>query len=155
MGFGAISYVHELSTQIQTMGLQDRVHFLEPVPPSELIDWTASADISMVLIENTCLSYYYAAPNKLYETLMAGVPYIASNFPEISRVHLTAQTGILVDPSDINQIVTAMTHLLSHPELLCSMSECTRLAAETEYNWEIEQKIYIEHLERIIEKANS
>jgi glycosyltransferase involved in cell wall biosynthesis len=56
------------------------------VPPQRLAEYTASADVGMCLIEDTCLSYRYCMPNKLFEYLAAGVPPLVSNLPGIARV---------------------------------------------------------------------
>ena len=44
------------------------------VRPQILAEYTASADVGMCLIEDTCLSYRYCMPNKLFEYFAAGVP---------------------------------------------------------------------------------
>ncbi len=115
------------------------IYFLDPVPWKELLLWTASCDISFVLIENISISYYLAAPNKLYETIMVNKPYIASDFPEIKRVHAIANSGILVNPKNIIEISKAIKKLLEEPEFYSNCVENSKIA-RNELNWEIEQK---------------
>lgn len=62
------------------------IHFHEAVHPDEVMQYTAGADVGVCLIENTCLSYYFSLPNKLYEYTLAGVPVIVSQFPEMSKL---------------------------------------------------------------------
>lgn len=139
LGFVTDAYRQKLESLAGERGVEEQVHFLAPVAWTELLDWTASADISMVLIENTCLSYYCAAPNKFYETIMVGVPYVASDFPEMRRVHETVQGGILVDPSSVESVVSAVEALLADPETRQRMGKRARAAALSELNWETEQ----------------
>ena len=56
------------------------------VPPQRLAELTASADVGLCLIEDTCLSYRYCMPNKLFEYFSAGVPALVSDLPELARV---------------------------------------------------------------------
>jgi glycosyltransferase involved in cell wall biosynthesis len=70
---------------IQNSRLHDNIHYLDAVPPDQINQYTVDADIGFSIIENTCLSYYLCAPNKLYEYAACGVASIVSNFPEMSR----------------------------------------------------------------------
>lgn len=115
-----------------------RLFFIAAVPWKELLFWTASADISLVLIENVSLSYYLAAPNKLYESIMAEVPYIASNFPEINHVHKVADAGILVDPENINEISSAIERLLVDEDFVKKCKRNSHVAREV-FNWDKEK----------------
>lgn len=62
------------------------IHHLEAVPPREVLRHTASADVGLCGVENTCLSYYLSLPNKLFEFIHAGIPCLAPDFPEMRRV---------------------------------------------------------------------
>lgn len=55
-------------------GLSKRVHFHESVPHADLWSLVCGADIGLVLYANTSSNERYAAPNKLGEYLMAGLP---------------------------------------------------------------------------------
>ncbi len=59
------------------------VHFLPAVPPSQVAAYVSGADVGLSLIEATCLSYYYSLPNKVFEYLSAGVPFVCSDFPDV------------------------------------------------------------------------
>lgn len=119
------------------------LHFIPAVPWQELLSWTSSADISLVLIENVSLSYYLAAPNKLYESIMAEVPYIASCFPEIKLVNDLAQAGILVNPENASEIASAINKLMSDKDFVFSC-KCNAKVAKEIFNWEIEKVKLIE-----------
>ena len=81
--------------------------------------------------------YEKAVPIKLFEYMACGLPVVASNFPEISKVVEEANCGILVDPTDINKIANAITYLLGHPEEAKRMGRNGRRAVEERYTWEI------------------
>lgn len=129
----------------------DRLYFISAVPWQELLYWTSSADISMVLIENVSLSYYLAAPNKLYESIMAEVPYIASNFPEIKHVHNIANAGILVSPYDIKEISHSIERLLSDNEFI-QTCKCNANVAKEVFNWNMEKKKLLSIIDNLYTK---
>ena len=45
-----------------------------------------AADIGLCLVQNVSLSDYYCLPNKLFEYCFAGIPVLASDFPDISSL---------------------------------------------------------------------
>jgi len=62
---------------------QSNIHFLKAVPPEQVVGITRSADLGISFIENTCLSYYYCLPNKVFEYLSAEIPFICSDLPDL------------------------------------------------------------------------
>lgn len=106
-----------LRRQVEELGLQKTVRMLPPVPAHELHEWTCSADIGVQILENTCLNHYTTDSNKLFEYVMAGVPVVASDFPEIRAVVAGHDLGVLVDPADITRITQAIQQLVDDSEL--------------------------------------
>lgn len=126
----------------------NHLYFIDAVPWQDLLNWTSSADTSLVLIENVSLSYYLAAPNKLYESIMAEVPYIASNFPEIQRVHKIANAGILVDPANQQEITNAIEQFMSN-DLKLEHCKLNSKKAKEIFNWDTEKKKLIAIIDKI------
>ncbi|WP_242134060.1 glycosyltransferase [Aestuariivivens marinum] len=148
LGFISETYKKELKDLAKKNGFEE-LYFIPPVPWRELLYWTKSADISIVLIENVSISYYLAAPNKLYESIMVGVPYIASDFPEINHVHNVSQSGILVNPENVEAISKAIEKLLEDKSFY---DECVynSLEAKNIFSWDNEKKRLLE----IVDKVN-
>lgn len=61
-------------------------HVHSAVPHADVVPIAKSADYGLCLIQNVSLSDYYCLPNKLFEYCFAGVPVLASNFPDIRAV---------------------------------------------------------------------
>lgn len=81
MGYG------QLENEVQQLAkLHSNIHFHPAVPQHEIIAYTSGADVGICLIENTCLSYFYSLPNKLFEYILCGIPVIASHFPDMREV---------------------------------------------------------------------
>ena len=77
----------ELSEQIKSIGNEFKnIHIHEPVPHSQVVSIIKSADFGLCLIEKVSLSDYYCLPNKLFEYCFAGLPVLASDFPDLREI---------------------------------------------------------------------
>ena len=140
MGFGEkrLDYL-EIGSAEQFGG---RVHLLDAVPPAVLLDWVASADIAVMPIQGSTMNLYLSTPNKLFESLAAGVPVVASDFPAMRQVVTgigDGPLGALCQPSSPSSIADAVASLLRLPpdEMAALRQRCLR-AATTTWNWETE-----------------
>ena len=121
----------------------DRLHFVDAVPFAEVPLWVAGADAAAVLIENTCLSYYYCMPNKTFEAIMAGVPVIASDFPDMRTLISEWGIGLTVDPHSVADIAQAITALVRDEGTRAAMSNNALEAAKV-YHWGEKSKKLLE-----------
>jgi glycosyltransferase involved in cell wall biosynthesis len=128
----------QLENMVAERALQARVHFLPAVPWQELAEWTASADVGVQLLENTGLNHYTTDSNKIFEYAMAGLPVIASDFPEIRRVVAGHDIGVLVDPADTGAVIAAMRRLTMDAELRIHYAR-NALRARRELSWETQE----------------
>ncbi|MCH7418398.1 glycosyltransferase [Pseudomonas mosselii] len=62
------------------------IHVHAAVPHAQVVSIVQSADFGLCLVQNVSLSDYYCLPNKLFEYCFAGIPVLASDFPDISAV---------------------------------------------------------------------
>jgi len=95
-------------------GVADRLHLLGQVPPSDVRDLMAAADVFAMpsLHEGMSLT--------LLEALAAGLPVIASSIPaqaEVLQPGGTDPVGILHDPSDRSGLASALQQLTSNEPL--------------------------------------
>ncbi len=101
-------YRAELEHLARSAGVHDRVEFLPPVPPSEVVDALAGADVGLALFQPVCLSHRLVLPNKLFEYARAGLPVVGSDLPMITRFVSDHDVGATVDPEDIEGIAAAL-----------------------------------------------
>ena len=100
MGYGAMEADFRAAAAAEAnRGL---VHVLPAVPPTELLDWVASADVVGVLFQHDTLNNYLSTPNKFLEAMAAGVPTVCSDHPGMGPIARATGCGIPVDPSDID-----------------------------------------------------
>ncbi len=139
-----VGYGHRLEEYrsfLAASGLDDRVTFFDAVPFERLMRYTAAADVGVIPLIASCLSYKYAAPNKLFEYMMVGLPVVVSDLPEMARVVNEEQVGTLIaDPTDPASIAQAVTRLLQTCGSLADMGERARAAALGRYNWGMERE---------------
>ncbi len=77
----------ELTEALKQLEIENsNIHVHEAVPHSQVVPIVQSADYGLCLIQNVSLSDYYCLPNKLFEYCFAGVPVLASDFPDIRIV---------------------------------------------------------------------
>ncbi len=75
-----------------------KVHLIDPVPPTELLPWSASADIMVMTVQPRCENHRYVTPQKLWEAIAAGVPVVASDLPGFRAVVTETGCGELWTP---------------------------------------------------------
>lgn len=130
--------------------LSHRVKFLPKVAIEQLPAYTSNAYIGFQLLSDTYFTHYSAAPNELFEYIMAGVPTVASDFPEIRKVVKNDEIGVIVKPDDANSIARAVNLLIDQPELREKMHQNTFRARE-KYNWANEKIKFLRIYQRLIE----
>jgi glycosyltransferase involved in cell wall biosynthesis len=122
--------------------LAGRVHVLDPVPPDELLPWVAGADVDVMAIPAVDENSRFSSPNKLFESLAAGVPVVTSDLPVRRRIVLENPDGPLgaaCDPDDPDSIAAAIGSVVLAPaaERAALRERCLR-AAHERWNWETE-----------------
>lgn len=127
-----------LEEKIARHRLGNRVKLLGRVSLEELLSYTASATIGLQLLRNTCLNHYTACSNKLYEYLMAELPVVASDFPELRKVVVGENVGVVVNPDDRDAVIDGIRTLLRDQALY---NECKKNArkAKHKYQWSLEE----------------
>ncbi|MBZ2196461.1 glycosyltransferase [Occultella gossypii] len=138
LGYGEPDYVEPLAARARTAGLGDRVHFVGRVPSAEVADALADGDLAVVYVRPTCLSYYYSLPNKLFESIHAGLPIAAADLPDTAGIVNEYAVGVVFDSDRPEDLAAAMTKVLANPERYRAASR----AAATDLSWEHE----VEHL---------
>jgi len=84
-------------------------------------------------------NYIDALPTKIFEYMLAGIPFIASDFPAIKEIVSKWNCGICVNPLDVVAIKQAALFLLNNPEQALEMGQRGRNAAIENFNWEKEK----------------
>jgi glycosyltransferase involved in cell wall biosynthesis len=137
LGFGTLG--PELLAHAAAAGNDERVHVLPAVPPDQLVGWISGADVSAMPIQPTTLNHVLSTPNKLFESLAAGVPVVVSDFPGMAGLVVGAPEGPLgavCDPRDPASIAAAIAGILAlDPTELAALRERCRRASRERMAW--------------------
>jgi glycosyltransferase involved in cell wall biosynthesis len=141
MGPDAQGVQSQLVTLIDSEGLADRIKIVPAVPYAELLDWTASADIGLIIFPlDRALGLRMCLPNKLFEYLMAGLPILATPLDAVSDLIRTYDVGQIVaslSPADVGNAINAMMADMAVRERM----RCNALnAAQRDLCWEKERQ---------------
>ncbi|HPU85843.1 MAG TPA: glycosyltransferase family 4 protein [Candidatus Latescibacteria bacterium] len=131
---------------------RERISFLDAVPFRDLPPYTAACDVGLFLGESAGLNLQLALPNKLFEYIAAGVPVVATGWPEIRRVVREYDVGVLVEPGcDLEAVANAIRTAASHRERLSA--NCVKAAREL--TWERESGRLLEVYARLSARNSS
>ncbi|MEA5446879.1 glycosyltransferase family 4 protein [Gammaproteobacteria bacterium AB-CW1] len=132
----------ELKGRAAELDVEDRVRFVPTVALDQLLDYTASADIGVQPIRNTCLNHFSTDSNKLFEYVMAGLPVVASDFPEIRAVVRGHELGLVFDPEKPGALVAALQEMLADPARQARWRANARRARES-LSWEAQEDVLL------------
>ncbi len=138
MGKAVATTQEQLEALITSKGLTDRVKIIPPVPYTELLDWTASADVGLAILPlEYSLAVQMMLPNKFFEYLMAGLPVLASPraITDIIKTYDIGQVVSSLSPADVGAAINA---LLADPAARARMRRNALEAAQKEFYWEKE-----------------
>ena len=80
-------------------------------------------------------NYIDSYPTKLFDYMQVGVPFVCSNFPLYQKLLDKCDSGISVDPLDIEGIASAIHCLLDDPDKYNNLSKNGIIALNKDYNW--------------------
>ena len=116
-----------------------RVEFIDGFKHEELEGFIKRSTISNVVRD---FSVYTKKDSgsfgviKIFESMEAGLPIICSDMPVYRDIMKEYKCGILVDPSNINQIKEAIEYLVTHKEEAWRMGQEGRRAVIEKYSWD-------------------
>lgn len=141
----------ELTDLIAREGVADRVKILPPVPYEELLAWTASADVGLIIYQpELSLNVQMCLPNKLFEYLMAGLPVLATRLDAVAEILTTYQAGQIISSLEPEEIGAAINRILANQTALEQMSANASKAALQELHWERECARLLQLYQRIL-----
>ena len=131
----------ELTALIAQEEVRDRVYLLPAVPNSELLTWTASADLGLIVYPPAySMNRRICLPNKLFEYLMAGLPVLTAPLEAIVEVVRTYDVGAVVPSVEPEAVGRAISALLADEAAMARMRRNALAACARELRWEVEQE---------------
>ncbi|KTD21643.1 glycosyltransferase family 4 protein [Legionella londiniensis] len=136
--------------------------YIRPNPAVHYLSWLPFPQISQVLnqhkiglvILHPTKTFLTSYPLKLFEYMAAGLPVIASNFPDWEAIIKKYDCGITVDPLNPKMIAESIHDLLDNPHKAYRMGQNGRKAILAEFNWENESKVLLEAYDVIFSRLD-
>lgn len=142
MGYG------DLESEVkQAERLNKNIRFMPAVSPEVLLDYTSSADVGIAFIENTCLSYFYCLPNKLFEYAMVGLPVLTSDMKEMADSVTKNNFGVVIKDESAVSINLAVDEILEKD--FYEMSDAAYEFASNN-SWNHQEKVMLEGYRRML-----
>ena len=140
LGFGNDQYLTILKKHISDCKMENRILFLDAVPLNILWEYIGASDVGIMLDQNTCKSYYYSLPNKLFENIQSEKMVIGSNFPEYRQIIEGYNIGLCCNPHDAAEITESIRKIKNNL-LLRDQFKNNLLTAKEVLCWENEKEI--------------
>ncbi len=109
-----------LDAMVQQYGLADQVAFSGQVPPGEISNILAGADI---LIQ---ASYREGRPNAVIEAMAAGLPVVGSDIDGINEVIIHGENGLLFPAGDVVELTKQLKALIDSRTLREKLGRAAR-----------------------------
>lgn len=139
LGSGEESYINQLSV-LPGWG---QVDYRGKVPHEQVAKILSDCSIGMSVLSpsyNTGMQRGTLGNTKIYEQMMAGLPIICTKFDLWKEMVDKYHCGLCVDPTNADEIASAIRYLLDNPEEAKRMGENGRRAVKEEFNWGVEEK---------------
>lgn len=110
----AMRSVDALKKLAAKVGVEDRVHYLEPVAPAQVVPFLRTADIGLIPILRFP-SHEMALPNKVFEYVFAGLPVVTSDMPSLHEFVGRTGVGEVFTAEDPYDLAVAVRQILAAP----------------------------------------
>jgi glycosyltransferase involved in cell wall biosynthesis len=155
MGNGPKAIQLPLEALVESEQVAERVKIIPPVPYEELLDWTASADIGLIIYSpDYSPNIRMCLPNKFFEYLMAGLPILSSQLDVVADLSRTYDVGQVVSSLTPTDIAAAINTMLADPVALDGMRRNALESARRVFNWGKERQLLIHLYDDILTKRD-
>jgi glycosyltransferase involved in cell wall biosynthesis len=131
----------------------ERIHYLDQIPYTEVIEGTVAADILFALYDPAIPNNKHASPNKLFEAMMCGKPIIVSDGSSMANIVREENCGLIVPYGDAAAIKEAILKLRNDSQLRQALGRNGRRAYENRYNWQIMQQRLLDSYQQLGNKV--
>ncbi len=138
---GSGDVLEKLKAMVNDLSLSNKVIFIAKQSPQKLKSFTYHAELGLSMDKDTNLNYRYSLPNKIFDYIQAGIPVLASNLPEISKVVIDNNIGVICKSHNTNEISKCINNMLKNnakKQLANNIAQAAKIL-----NWESQEDVLI------------
>lgn len=148
----APGYRKKLLRIVKKYSLQNKIVFLKAVPQEELLYYTVSAKAGIIPYGPVDLNTYYCTPNKLFEFIVAQIPILSNDLPELKKLVEGNEIGISTDMSTPEEMARAITEMQNNDESYARFKK-NLISVSKELCWEKESSILLDGYNRLFARS--
>jgi len=138
----------ELKNLARELELEAQVKFIGAIPFEQLQEYQEEVLTGICLLHEMGLNYYHSLPNRIFDYMQAGIPVIASNFPDMAEIVKRNNTGLIIDTLEPPEIALYIREACENEELRKTWQRTIPEAAR-KYTWENESEV-METVKRLV-----
>ncbi|MDB4297442.1 glycosyltransferase [Flavobacteriaceae bacterium] len=135
--FGKGDVLLELTEKVKKENLSAKILLFGAVAPSELKRITPLFDVGLSLEEDLGMNYRYALPNKVFDYMLAGIPSLVSDLPEMKNLVSEYEIGEVLQDRSPLVVASQLNHILLNKDSYKTAIK----KAQLKLNWEEESKV--------------
>lgn len=105
-----------LNKMIMDRDLKENVYFYGRIPNASIYEVLTHCGLGMCLLDDTIKSFRDSLPTKIFEYMMARIPFIVTDVPLWSHIIRMSKSGYVADYKDIDGIAKIAVRLLMDHE---------------------------------------
>jgi glycosyltransferase involved in cell wall biosynthesis len=120
----------------ERLGVADRISWRYTVPHAEVAGWLAHAAVSVAPLTAAPRNIQQGcSPLKVWESMAAGVPVVASDLPAVRELISDGEHGRLVPPDRPAELARAIRIVLEYPDAARKLADNARHRIAADFTW--------------------
>ncbi len=124
----------DLKSQTRSLGLEDVVDFIGPLTQNEVQKLLRQTDVFVLPCVKAKNGNMDGIPVSLMEAMASGVPVISTTLSGIPELIENGQSGLLVEPKDVESLAAAIEEILTDDDLRQRCTQQARIKVEEEFD---------------------
>ncbi|MDD3230426.1 MAG: glycosyltransferase [Oscillospiraceae bacterium] len=141
-------YFNEIKALCQSPTLVGRVHFPAQVKACDLSRYISSADIGVIATKGTDRNLRHCLPNRLFEMIMAGLPLVVSDIPDLTELIAQFNLGLSFEQDNPAALQRSLEKMLEDATREAFAKNA--LEASLTLCWEKEGQHYVSELNKLL-----
>lgn len=134
VGSGFFGEERELAAEADRRGLGGHIVVAGRVPEPDVDDYLSLGDVLLYPMRDTLLNRA-KSPVKIVEPMAAGLPVVAHRVGQAAE--FVGDTGVLVEPGDLDGMARAALALLGDPERAARLGRLAQMRVTECFNWDV------------------